>query len=170
MTEWRWFPRNQRELCSDSRRHLSANAREPRKLLPTSRTHTSSWNKVGSYKFPTLMLDIQHEPVQTLEKTKMWSMGSTTNLSRYSKEMDSYVEWGRSIGQPKGHEGALKWITTIRHTITIVLGADFDLTIAQFQIKGCEYSNSNKETLYFFSKKRSKHALEKEQVKLSSCL
>ena len=38
------------------------------------------------------MFDIQHEPIQTLEKIETWPMGSTTNLSKYSKEMDSYVE------------------------------------------------------------------------------
>ena len=114
------------------------------------------------------MLDIQHEPVQTLEKTKMWSMGSTTILLRYSKDMDSYVDWTRQkywsvqrtwrCTQVKRHDGThhqdSPW-------------AEFDLMIAQIQIKDCEYSNSNKETLYCFSLKRSSSVLEKEQVRLS---
>jgi hypothetical protein len=42
---------------------------------------------------------------------------------------------GKSIGQTEGHESVLKWNTISRNTNNIVLGAEFDLTIAQTQIK-----------------------------------
>jgi hypothetical protein len=46
-------------------------------------------------------------------------------------------ERGKSIGQTEGHEDVLKWNTMSISTIKIVLGTEFDLTIAQAQIKDC---------------------------------
>ena len=44
-------------------------------------------------------------------------------------------ERGKSIGQTKGHEDVLKRNTMSINIIKIVLGTEFDLMIAQTQIK-----------------------------------
>jgi hypothetical protein len=72
-------------------------------------------------------------------------MGSTTSLFRCSKKMDSYIAGTR---QKYWSDWRGWWRTqvktTSRNTIKIVLGTEFDLTIAQTQIKDWKDSISKR--------------------------
>jgi hypothetical protein len=54
--------------------------------------------------------------------------------------------------------------TTSRNTIRIALGAEFDLTIAQTQIKEWEDSISKEEILSCFNTNKSRHPLRRNNV------
>ena len=74
-------------------------------------------------------------------------------------------EQGKSIGQTKGHEGVLRKNTISENTIKIVLGTEFDLTIAQTQIKYGKDSISIKEILPDFNTNKTRHPFKKNQVR-----
>ena len=73
-------------------------------------------------------------------------------------------EQGKSIGQTKGHEGILRRDTMSINIIKIVLGTEFDLTIAQAQIKYGEDSISTKEILPNLNTNETRHPFKNEQV------
>jgi hypothetical protein len=74
-------------------------------------------------------------------------------------------EQGKSIGQSKGHEDVLKRNTMSINIIKIVLGTEFDLMIAQTQIKDLgEDSISIKEILPNFNTNKTRHPFKKDQV------
>jgi hypothetical protein len=88
-------------------------------------------------------------------------MGSITILSRYSKKANSYVVvWTRQeYWSDQRHEDVLQWNTTSRNIIKIVLGTEFDLTIAQSQIKGGKITYPKRR--YYLASTWTRHPLKK---------
>ena len=136
-----------------------------RKSLLTSRTHTLWRHKVGSNKFLTLTTQSTMSLFKPGE-IRMSSMGSTTNLSRDSKTIDPCVTWTRqSIGQTNRHEGVLRRNTTSRNTIEIVLGSEFDLTIAQLKSNVWEIAYPQRR-YHFASTRQTRHPFENEHSRI----
>jgi hypothetical protein len=80
-----------------------------------------------------------------MEKIRMLSMGSTTSLFRCSKKMDSYIAGTRQkYWSDRRGWSCTQVKTTSRNTIKIVLRTEFDLTIAQTQIKDWKDSISKR--------------------------
>jgi hypothetical protein len=80
-----------------------------------------------------------------MEKVRMLSMGSTTNLFICSNKRDSYVVGTRQKYWSDQKEWWCTQVkTTSRNTIKIVLGTEVDLTIAQNQIKDWKDSISKR--------------------------
>jgi hypothetical protein len=88
-------------------------------------------------------------------------MGSITILSRYSKKANSYVVvWTRQkYWSDQRREDVLQWNTTSKNIIKIVLGTEFDLTIAQPQIKGGKITYPKRR--YYLASTRTRHPLKK---------
>jgi iron-sulfur cluster repair protein YtfE (RIC family) len=61
-----------------------------RKLLPTTRAHPSRSHEVGSQKFPTLALIVQHELLEHGEDKNAID-GLNNKLIKILQEDDSYV-------------------------------------------------------------------------------
>jgi hypothetical protein len=102
-----------------------------------------------------------------MEKIRMSSMGSTTSLFKCSKKMDSYVVGTRQKYWSDRREWCCTQVkTTSRNTIKIDLGTEFDLTIAQTQIKDWEDSISEKEILSCFNMNKTRYPFKKEQSRI----
>jgi hypothetical protein len=101
-----------------------------------------------------------------MEKVRMLSMGSTTNLFICSNKMDSYVAGTRQKYWSDRKEWWCNQVkTTSRNTIKIVLGTEFDLTIAQTQIKDWKDSISKEEILSCFNTKKTRHPFKRNRVR-----
>jgi hypothetical protein len=126
-----------------------------RKPLSTSRTHTSWWYKDGSKKNSNINAKCPIWISSNMEKIRMSSMGSTTSLFICSKTMDSYI-----VGTKQKYWSDWRgwWCTqvknTSRNTIKIVLGTEFDLMIAQTQIK--DWKDSISKRWYYLASTRTK--------------
>jgi hypothetical protein len=138
-----------------------------RKSLLTSRTYTSWWHKDGFHKFSNINAKCPIWISSNMEKIRMSSMGSTTSSFKCSKKMDSYVVGSRQKYWADRREWwCIQVKTTSRNTIKIVLGTEFDLTIAQTQIKDWKDSISKKEILSCFNMNKSRYPFKKEQSRI----
>ena len=75
-------------------------------------------------------------------------------------------EQGKSIGQTERHGGVLKWNTMSRNTIKIVFRPEFDLAIAQSQIKVKEDNIPTKGILSCFNMNTTRNPFKKEQSRI----
>jgi hypothetical protein len=135
MTNSRWFPREQRKIFFNSRRHLSTIAREPKR-----ESHFQHLELILRDDTKMVLTSFQHwcqmsnMNIFNMEKIRMSLMGSTTSLFKCSKKMDSYVAGTRQKYWSDRREWWCTQVkTTSRNTIKIVLGTEFDLTIAQLK-------------------------------------
>jgi hypothetical protein len=90
-----------------------------------------------------------------MEKIRMSSMVSTTSLFRCSKKMDSNVVGTRQKYWSDRRTWKCTQVkTTSRNTIKIVIGTEFDLTIAQTQIK--DWKDSISKRWYYLASTQTK--------------